>query len=269
MNEMMHYLQVASDAARKAGEYVREQQKRPLTLIDKGYRDWATNADLAAQKMIVETIQEAFPHHQFMAEEGDLSQPVSENGQPVWIIDPLDGTSNYARRLTNFAVSIGMAINGQMQVGVVFDPVHDELFTAVAGQGSRCNGELMQFNGRITQLKEAVLSLDWGRSREQRQQTMTSLENLVHHVRTIRSIGSAALALSWIADGRLDAYINYNMKAWDIAAAGLILREAGGNVSGSNGAVWNMREPLTWSVCSSAEVHGELLLLISRYRVPG
>jgi myo-inositol-1(or 4)-monophosphatase len=146
-----------------------------------------------------------------------------------------------------------------VQLGVVFDPVHDELFTAVAGQGSCRNGAMIQRNGRAAQLSEAIFALDWGRSRQQRQQMMAVFQNLVHEVRTIRSIGSAALALCWIADGRLDAYINYNMKAWDIAAAGLILCEAGGQVSAANGATWNMRDQFTWRVSSSLDINRELL----------
>lgn len=260
MNETTQYLQVAIDAARKAGSYVREQQERPLTLIAKGYRDWATNADLTAQKMIIETIRQAFPHHHFLAEEGDESAPTAEIGdQPIWIIDPLDGTSNYARHLTNFAVSIALVINGQVQIGVVFDPVHDELFTAVSGQGSWCNGKRMQRNGRVEQLSNAMLSLDWGRSQEQRQQTMTLLENLVHEVRTIRSIGSAVLALCWVANGRLDAFFSFNMKVWDIAAAGLILCEAGCRVTAMDGTVWDIQEQSTWRLCGAPGIHEELL----------
>ena len=269
MNGATRYLQVAIYAARKAGNFVREQQKRPLTITNKGYRDWVTDVDLASQKMIIETIREEFPDHHFLGEEGELSDAnLQIDEQPVWIIDPLDGTSNYSRRLSNFAVSIALAINGQVQVGVVFDPVHDEIFTAVSGQGSRCNGELIHRNGRVSHLSDAIFALDWGRSHEQRQQTIAVFQNLLHKVRTIRSIGSAALALCWIADGRLDAYLNFNMKVWDVAAAGLIASEAGAHVSAPGGSKWQLNEQTSWSLCSAPAIHAEIISQIEHVVLP-
>lgn len=260
MIDQEHALAVAISAARAVGELALARQTTSLQVWQKGYRDFVTEVDLAAQDLIVTRIQEHFPGHQIVAEEGETAVPLWQNGgNPVctWIIDPIDGTSNYSRGWPNFAVSIALAVDGMPELGVVYDPVHEELYTAVSGAGSFCNGEPLQCS-QVSDLAEAILAFDSSRDFEPRQQTLSLLNILAHEVRTIRAIGSAALALCWMANGRLDAYFNFNMKVWDVAAAGLILTEAGGMVSGGNGRAWQLNEPDTWAYCSNGLIHNAL-----------
>ena len=255
-----HALAVAIAAARAAGELALARQSASLQVWQKGYRDFVTDVDLAAQDLIVTQIREHFPTHQIVAEEGETAVPLWQNGKnPVytWIIDPIDGTSNYSRGWANFAVSIALAVDGVPELGVVYDPMHEALYTAVSGEGSFCNGEPLQCS-HVSEMADAILAFDSSREFEPRQQTLSLLNILAHEVRTIRAIGSAALALCWIANGRLDAYFNFNMKVWDVAAAGLILTEAGGKVSGENGRSWRLNEPDTWAFCSNDQIHDAL-----------
>lgn len=252
---------VATKAAREAGSYALKVQHNGLTQYAKGFRDWVTDADLTAQELIIETIRGSFPDHAFLAEEGSVAKDwlQATTHRPTWIIDPIDGTSNYSRRISNFAISIALAYQGEARLGVVYDPVHDELFTAISGQGSYCNGRPLAVGKRAGGLAEAIIALDWGRSRAQRQQIMLALGLLVHCVRTLRVIGSAALALCWIADQRLEAYINYNLKIWDVAAAGLILQEAGGTTCGHDALAWRLIDQSSWIISFGGLAKNELL----------
>lgn len=260
MIDQEHVYEVAVGAAKATGELAMIRQMSSPQVWQKGYRDFVTEVDLAAQELIIAHIQEAFPTHQIIAEEGETAVPVWKNGgTPIytWIIDPLDGTTNYSRGWSNFAISIALAVDGIPKLGVIYDPTHDDLFTAVLGQGSYRNGKILQCS-QISDLANAILAFDSSREFEPRQQTFAILNTLAHEVRTIRAIGSAALALCWMADGRLDAYINFNMKLWDIAAAGLILEEAGGKVSGMNSDSWKLDKPDSWSLSSNGLVHEAL-----------
>ena len=264
MEALNQFLDIAISAAHQAGTYIVAEQRKELTLYAKGYRDWATHADLESQRIIIDTITQYLPQHQILAEEGALARAWRDAPEqpPVWIIDPIDGTSNYSRRISNYAISIAMAHHGEVQLGIVYDPVHDELFTALRGQGSYLNGKLLSTVASVASLDQAIVSFDWGRSKAQRQQVMDTLDKLVHSVRTMRALGSAALALCWIADQRLDAYFNFNMKLWDIAAAGLILSEAEGVTCGPEHSVWRMDAPMSWSYSTSREIYETFLACV-------
>jgi myo-inositol-1(or 4)-monophosphatase len=177
---------------------------------------------------------------------------------PVWIIDPIDGTNNYSRQLPNFVVSIGVAVAGITQVGVIYDAVHDELFRAAARKGSSLNGQRIRVSD-TTHLRDVAVMFDWGHSRAKREMTFDALGRLLHEVHTFRSIGASALTLSWLAAGRIDAFFQYSLQIWDVAAAGLILIEAGGTMSGLNGDAWQLQAPHTSAIASNGKIHAKLL----------
>lgn len=233
-------LQVAREAALEAGKLARQMLTEPRHVRSKGRRDIVTDADVAAQAVITGHIRAAFPDHGFMPEEADSDLP--EEGPVLWLIDPIDGTTNYSRGLPIFAVSVAAVHNplGRLPAqadalaGVIYDPMQDELFTAVAGGPALLNGEVLRA-GDIDDLSEAIIGVDWSHEQELRQAGLESVAALVHDVDVLRTIGSAALGLAWVAAGRLDAYINYRLKPWDVAAAGLLIRRAGGVITALQG----------------------------------
>lgn len=256
------WLATAETAAVQAGALLREMLAQPRELISKGYRDLVTDADFAAQKLITDLIRQRFPKHAFLVEEKDPSLPRA--GSVQWVIDPVDGTSNYSRQQPNFSVSIGVAVSGESVVGVIYDPMRDEMFSAVAGQGSRLNGHAIQVSSEEA-LASAIIAVDWSRTYELRQAMLTALTGFAHEVKTIRAIGSAALALAWIAAGRLDGYLNFGLFPWDVAAGSLLIREAGGVMTDDTGRPLVLEGALR-SAASNGRIHARFLELI---RPPG
>lgn len=228
--ELSALLEVATRAARAAGADVRTRLGLPRTVDAKGYRDIVTDADVAAQGIIVKTIRDAFPNHGYLVEEADPS--LATSGPIVWIVDPVDGTTNYSRGIPLFCVSIAAVAadpaGGFRPLAVaVYDPLRDELFNAAAGQGARLNGAPLQVS-RVATPAEAVFALDFGHSDSVRADSVAQVGRLAAEVTTIRAFGSAVLGLAWVAAGRLDAYLNYALLPWDYAAGWLLIEEAGG-----------------------------------------
>ncbi|MEX2547908.1 MAG: inositol monophosphatase family protein, partial [Chloroflexota bacterium] len=197
-------LSIAVDAARRAGRLQMERYERLERIVHKAEHDVVTEVDEMSEQLIISTIREAFPHDAFLAEESgqiEAVPPVGESaGEPsdqrVWIIDPLDGTVNYANGIPIFCVSIGLAIAGRPALGVIYDPVRDELFTAQAGLGARLDGEPIRHPAKAN-LSDCVVSLSLPRGgwaeRERR---------VRRKIRVSRVMGSAALALAYVGNGR-------------------------------------------------------------------
>lgn len=255
---------VAVEAARAAGRLLREEWLRPRTVSRKGFRDLVTDVDLEAQQLIRRIVRDRFPAHRFLGEEEtpDHFEPAPAETDTVWIVDPVDGTSNYSRQVPVFSISIGVASPTGMQIGVVFDPLRDELFYAGAGQGAFLDDRPLAVS-QIADPAHALLAIDWGHSHQLRERTLVLLNRFAHRVQTIRAIGSAALALAWLAAGRVDIYYNVNLKPWDVAAGGLIVQEAGGTLSRFDGTPWTWEEPVTACLAANASLHTEMLLLVS------
>ena len=223
----------AEELARAAGVLTRRMLAAPRQVQHKGFRDVVTDADFAAQQLITDGIRQQFPHHGFWAEEENPNLPTE--GPVRWLIDPIDGTSNYARGIPNYCVSIATSVEEQVVAGVIYDPMTDELFSALRGQGCTLNGQPVTVSA-VNDLGDAIVALDWGRRRPVRAASATTLPRIVHRVKTLRAIGSSALTLAWVAAGRIDAHITYELGAWDIAAGQLMIREAGGSVTTATGA---------------------------------
>lgn len=249
-------LTFAQETAVSAGQLVREKYYRPLEIRTKGFRDIVTDADIAAQKLITTAIQNAYPTHGFLTEEEDGQLPTT--GEVVWVIDPIDGTTNYSRLQPLFCVSIAVQIQGISVIGAIYDPMRNELFSAAHGLGSHLNNKPIHVSA-VDTLEDTIVGLDWSRHKGLRTSTLDILACFAHQVQVVRAIGSAALALAWIAAGRFDVYLNFNLRPWDVAAADVLIREAGGTLSDHHG------DPMTWSidgmsgVCSNGRIHQQFL----------
>lgn len=231
-------LKIAKEAAYAAGKVAREKFYQPLQVTNKGYRDYVTDADLAAQDAITTIIRAAFPDHGFLTEEEDSTLPA--DGPIIWIVDPIDGTTNYSRQIPIFCVSIAAVLNhpplsqDDVLAGVIYDPLRDEMFSAMAGGESQMNGRPL-LASKTDNLELATIAADWNRDRHLRQQTLNTVNALIHEVDSISCLASAALALAWVAAGRVDGYFNYSLQPWDLAAASLLIKLSGGQLTDPSG----------------------------------
>ncbi|NOZ28867.1 MAG: inositol monophosphatase [Chloroflexi bacterium] len=218
-------LETAVHLAREAGRIARGALAFSLPVSWKGRHDLVTETDLAAQRVIVRGLRERFPHHAILAEEGEAGEVGGAEWQ--WIIDPLDGTTNYARGMPSYCVSIALQHWGESFIGVVYDPVRDHLFHARRGEGAWLNGRRLRVS-RTEGLAEAIVGYDWPRGDRGRRVLTGMIDRLSWDVIAIRSMGAAALGLCYVAAGWYDAYMNPELRIWDIAAGFLLVEEAGG-----------------------------------------
>jgi myo-inositol-1(or 4)-monophosphatase len=230
MNPLMA---TALEAAREAGRILNERLPKEREVETKGPRDIVTDADWAAERAIVEIIRARHPDHALLTEESGASG----DSPYVWVVDPLDGTTNYSRRFPVFSVSIGVVHAGELVVGVVYDPVRDQCFAAERGAGATLNGEPMRVSSGAG-MPEAVIGLDWAHAEADRREIVRQLEQVAPACRTLRCLGSAALGLCYVAAGWLEAYFHIRLEPHDLAAGVLLVREAGGRVTDLNGEAW-------------------------------
>lgn len=232
----MHALQnVAVMAARRGGDSLIRNMNRigKMKVEKKGRNDFVSDADLAAERAVIDTIHKHYPEHAIQAEE---SGTIGESDY-LWIIDPLDGTTNYLHGFPVFCVSVALAHKGRVEHGAVYDPLRQEIFTASRGQGAQLDSHKIRVSGRAD-LSFALLGtgFPYRASNESFEPYMNMLKTAMHHSSGIRRPGAAALDLCYVAAGRLDAFWETGLKAWDLAAGALIIREAGGIVSALDGA---------------------------------
>jgi myo-inositol-1(or 4)-monophosphatase len=249
-------LETAIQAARTAGRILVERLPAEREVRVKGLRDIVTDADLAAEKAIVQTIRTHFPDHALLTEEGGEK---AGDAPYVWVVDPLDGTTNYSRRFPVFSVSVGLVHRGQLTIGAVYDPLRDHLFVAERGHGARLNGKPLRVSA-FDQMGQSVVGLDWAHAPKDRQEIVARLERVAPACHTVRGIGSAALGLCYVAAGWLDAYFHVGLKPWDMAAGLLLIQEAGGRVTDIQGGPWQPWESRV--LVSNGHVHHALLELM-------
>ncbi len=260
-------LEVAQDTAVAAGRLACEKWRQPREISHKGFRDLVTDADFAVQSLITGRIRAHFPAHGFLTEEDDSDLPTE--GEIIWIVDPIDGTTNYSRQQPNFAVSIAAAqptsAGFEPVAGAIYDPARDELFSGGRRLGAALTTGKHVFPLRVspvTTLSEAIIGLDWSSSPDKRYTTLGILARFSQEAFTMRVIGSATLAMAWVAAGRLDAYYNLNLKPWDLAAAVILLLEAGGTYSNIDGGLLDWNAPGSHCLMSNGRIHQPLLQLI-------
>jgi myo-inositol-1(or 4)-monophosphatase len=228
-------LNVAVMAARRAGSALIKKMANldKVKVERKGYNDYVSEADLAAERAIIDCIHKHYPDHAILAEE---SGAVGDS-ETTWIIDPLDGTTNFLHGFPVFAVSIGVQVKGRIEHGVVYDPLRQELFTASRGKGAYLDDHRIRVSGQ-TKLERALIGTGFPFRQADTEigPYMEMLAKILRNTSGIRRPGAAALDLAYVAAGRLDAFWETGLKPWDLAAGTLLIREAGGIISGLDGS---------------------------------
>lgn len=261
---MSAYLKTAIDAARSAGRLLMASYGKLKTsqIAVKSKNDFVTVVDKRSEKLIVSMIRKRFPSHSILGEEG-----TAQAGSGVtWIIDPLDGTSNYIHELPVFAVSIGVLEKGRLRAGVVFDPVHDELFTAEQGKGAFLNRRRIAVT-KTAKLADALIATGFPfRARPRFEEYVASFRKIALGSVGMRRGGSAALDLAYVACGRFDGFWETDLSPWDIAAGALLIEEAGGRITD----LWGRGNVLKNGdvLASNRHIHAELQKITSGTMTP-
>lgn len=255
------YREVCEAAARAGGEVLRGWLGR-IRAREKGRNDLVTEADVESQQVIQQLVLTRFPEHLFLGEEStdegrpDLRQAF-ESDTPVWIVDPLDGTTNFVHGLPAFSVSVAVSQRGRTVAGVVYDPIADECFSATAGGGAFLNGEAIRVSD-CRSLDQALVAASFSAHVERDSPEIRRFVEVMMRCQAIRRFGSAALNLCYVAAGRLDGYWATSVKAWDVAAGCLILAEAGGQVTHIDGRPFSLLDP-RFASSATESLHGELV----------
>jgi myo-inositol-1(or 4)-monophosphatase len=253
-------LNFAMQTAREAGKILLEKFGRKININDKSDKNIVTEADLASEKYIVEQIKNSFPRHSILAEES--GQTVVEGGasEYQWIIDPLDGTTNFAHGYPCFCVSIGLEkIGAGIVVGAIYDPTRDEMFAAERGQGATLNGRQIRVS-EVDDLNRALLVTGFPYDVRKRERFVELFGKFVLNAQAVRRDGSAAIDLAYIACGRFDGFWEEGLNAWDTAAGSLLVEEAGGRMTHYDGTPFNPHQPLM--VASNGTVHEAMLKIL-------
>ena len=258
------YLATAVEAALSAARIQKQYFRRNLRIEKKGRIDLVTAADLEVERMFRALIADRFPSHTVLGEETADAGVDSNTTSCRWIIDPVDGTTNFAHGLAIFCVSIALEIEGRVELGVVYDPIGEELFTAERGEGARLNGVPLVVSPTDT-LDDALLVTGFPYNvREERRIAVALFDAFLGEAQAVRRLGSAALDLCYVAAGRVDGYWETKIHPWDVAAGGLMVREAGGLVTGLDGSAFH---PFHGDlIASNGRVHPPMLQIVSRTR---
>jgi len=231
------YLMASEEAARKAGRLLKENINKSDEIYYKGAVDLVTPFDTKAQRTIFDHLSSFFPDHDYLAEEG-LSQ--NKGAEMRWIIDPLDGTTNYAHHYPVFTISIALERKSEIVLGLVYDPMREEMFSALKGKGAFLNGKKISVSD-IDELDKSLLATGFPYDvRISHKNNILHFNNFIIRAQGIRRCGSAAMDLCYVACGRYDGFWELKLKPWDTAAGVLIVREAGGQVSDFRGGEFSI-----------------------------
>ncbi len=252
------YLLEAVSASRIAGQYQKSRFASTLDIEMKGDKNLVTEVDKESERLIVEHLLSRFPDHDIVAEEGEYLQA----GSPCrWIIDPVDGTTNYAHGYPWFCSSIALEIEGELVAGVIYNPIYDELFTATKGEGAFLNGNRLSVSSRMP-LSNSLLGT--GFPYDCATDQANNFANFIafqKSARGIRRAGAAALDLAYVAAGRLDGFWELKLKAWDVAAGVLMVREAGGVVTTFDGSTYDIFNDRI--VASNGLIHDSMVNMLA------
>ncbi|MCA9177726.1 MAG: inositol monophosphatase [Planctomycetales bacterium] len=251
-------LEIACEAARRGGAELMSWRGK-FTPKEKGPRDLVSEADLASQDAIESFIRKECPTHEFLGEE-DPQLSLLQTADTLWVVDPLDGTTNYVHSLNAFAVSIALVAGGQIQVGVIYDPVSEECFCASRGAGA----ELRDRHGRqrlqvsqCREMEQSLIAASFPTRVQPGSEVETRFLTVLRSCQAVRRIGAAALNLAYLAAGRLDGYWATSVKAWDVAAGFLLVEEAGGRVTHLTGDKFDLLDP-KFVAASTPQLHATL-----------
>lgn len=234
----MHpFVNIAVSAAKEAGQIIQfhAQQLDRVKVSEKSSNDFVSNVDVKAEQVIIDTIRKVYPDHGIIAEESGISQ--SNNDEYTWIIDPLDGTTNFIHGFPFYGVSIAVKHKNKIEHGVVYDPIRQELFSASRGQGAMLNNKRIRVNSAAQQpFSKTLIGTGFPfRNAEIAQQYFETFSAIFNQCAGVRRAGAAALDLAYVAAGRLDGFWEFGLKPWDLAAGVLLIKEAGGLVCDSHG----------------------------------
>ena len=256
---MKSVLSLAKEAAVRAGKLVAsllgrtsvKQKDTPYNLI--------TEADLRAEELIADFLTREMPGSSILGEEGNHEARLS--AERLWIVDPLDGTTNFAHNIPHFGVSVAYAEKGKLMAGAIYDPMRDELFSASAGKGARCNKSPIHVS-KSRRLSESLIATGFYYDRSvTMEKTLRALYRLFQKdIRCMRRMGAASLDLAWLACGRFDGYFEYTLSPWDFAAGLLVVREAGGRISDPDGKPADLFSKGV--ICSNGLIHAEFLACV-------
>ena len=234
----------------------------PDQINEKARNDLVSAADLASEKAIMEAIRSSFPDHSILSEEAGRSTP--KDGGPTWIIDPLDGTTNFVHGIPQFAISIGVAVEGRIEFGVILDPCKNDLFSAARGRGARWNGTEYRVSERQG-LSGALVATGFPfKAHRLLDPYLAIFRDVFLRCKAIRRPGAAALDLAYTACGLFDGFFEFQLSAWDIAAGSLLVEEAGGVITGMDGGSDYLESGNV--VCGTPGVHQELLEAVSAHQ---
>jgi myo-inositol-1(or 4)-monophosphatase len=258
-------LNIAIRAARKAGDIITRHVDRVqgLAINPKSYNDFVTDVDRMAEQAIIDILHRAYPSHAFLAEESGVH---GDSDEYVWIIDPLDGTTNFIHGFPQFAVSVALKKRNELDQAVIYDPMRQELFTASRGQGALLNDRRIRVSKQLG-LEGALLGTGFPvRNRDQIDFYLSTFKIFYNMTSGIRRPGSAALDLAYVASGRLDGFWEFGLKPWDSAAGILLILEAGGMVSDFQGTADFLESG--YVVAGNPKVHKEMVKLLSALHTP-
>jgi myo-inositol-1(or 4)-monophosphatase len=248
-------LNFAIQTARDAGAILIDRLGRALQVSNKGDIDLVTEADLASEKLIIERIKSHYPRHAILAEESGGVESASGESEWRWIIDPLDGTTNYAHGYPCFCVSIALERAGSIEIAVIYDPTRDEMFAAERGQGAHLNGRRMRVS-EVNELNSAMLCTGFPYNVRERPDFAREFANFTMNAQAVRRDGSAAIDLAYVACGRFDGFWEDGLNPWDVAAGVLLIEEAGGQVTDFAGGPLNIFTPKV--LASNGLVHNAM-----------
>jgi len=261
------HLRVAIEAARAgADELMARWDQRVVQ--EKAPKDLVTDADLASQAAVRRVLEASYSDYAFVGEEeGENDPPPAvlagrDDAPPCWVVDPLDGTVNYVHRLQSFAVSIALHAKGKMRLGVIYDPTRNEWFTAIDGMGAKCNDRTMK-SSDCTELDQSLIACSFRAGVTADSPEVGRFVRILERCRSLRRLGSCALNMCYVADGRLDAYWATNVAAWDSAAGTVIAREAGATLTGYNGDPFDDWKP-KFCVSGTPQLHETMVQHLGR-----
>ena len=222
MSDIEQRFELAVGVAREAGEVARKAYEQPATARTfKGPQDYVLESDAQVERVIRERVLAAFPNDSFFGEEGG-----GAFGRDVWVVDPIDGTANFARRIPHWCISIAFVRDMKTEVGVIYQPPTDEMYAARRGGGATLNGKAMKASG-LTDIRQAMIEAGWS-SRLPPEPYVAMVDTFYQAGAEVRRLGSGALGLAYVADGRSDGYVELHMNSWDALAGLLLVEEAGG-----------------------------------------
>jgi myo-inositol-1(or 4)-monophosphatase len=259
------FLQTAVDAVRRAGEIQRAAVGSAFQIRKKGTIDLVTEVDVAVERMIRALIAERHPDHDVLAEEFGGPSGATRS-RYCWIVDPLDGTTNFAHGLPLFCSTVALEVDGRLEAGAIYDPMRDELYTGERGRGAYLNGTRLEVS-QTDVLIDSLLVTGFPYAVEEKLQELVGLfAAFLGEARAVRRLGSAALDIAYVAAGRMDGFWEQGLHAWDIAAGVLLVEEAGGRVTGLDGGPFELRTGRI--LATNGRIHDQMQRVVTRFYEP-